>query len=213
MIKNITSFNLSNVKANNINRTVLNSMKNETYTTYGINNIKDSVSFKGLQVNQANSSKEIKELVNLFYDAIKHNLEPNKKTRFFDKILRKILTFPFVIASKGSTSVTETVKSGSKLIGGYSLSIDIANATSHLGFITLAPNVMKTKTGVEALKLMKKRICQILENNNIKEMTWTTNSKNKPINNLLKKLKVEKKQLPFSETEYKMSLEQLRNIL
>lgn len=213
MIKNITSFNLSNVKTNNINRTVLNSRKNETYTTYDINNINDSISFRGLKVNQANSSKEIKELVNLFYDALEHNLEPNKKTRFFDKIFRKILTLPFVIASKGPTSVTETVKSGSKLIGGYSLNIYTANATSHLGFITLAPNVMKTKTGVEALKLMWEKICKTLENNNIKEMTCTTNSKNKPINNLLKKLKAERKQLPFSETEYKISLEQLKNIL
>lgn len=203
MIKNTTSFNLSNVKTNNINRTILNSRKNETYTTYDINNIKDSVSFRGLQVNQANSSKEIKELVNLFLDAIEHNLEPNKKTRFFDRIFRKILTIPFVISSKVPTSVTETVKSGSKLIGGYSLSIDIVNATSHLGFITLAPNVMKTKTGVEALKLMWKRICQTLENNNIKEMTWTTNSKNKPINNLLKKLKAEKSNFLFPKLNIK----------
>lgn len=209
----ITSFNLLNAKANNINRTVSNSIKNETCTTYDIDNIRDLVSFKGLQVNQANSSKEIKELVNLFYDAMEHNLEPNKKARFFDKILRKILTFPFVIASKGPTSITETVKSGSKLIGGYSLNLDITNATSHLGFITLAPNVMKTKTGVEVLKLMWKRIYQALENNNIKEMTWTTNSKNKSINNLLKRLKAEKTQLPFSETKYKISLEQLKNIL
>lgn len=209
----ITSFNLLNAKANNINRTVSNSIKNETCTTYDIDNIRDLVSFKGLQVNQVNSSKEITELVNLFYDAIEHNLEPNKKTRFFDKILRKILTFPFVIASKGPTSITETVKSGSKLIGGYSLNLDITNATSHLGFITLAPNVMKTKTGVEVLKLMWKRIYQALENNNIKEMTWTTNSKNKSINNLLKRLKAEKTQLPFSETKYKISLEQLKNIL
>lgn len=149
----------------------------------------------------------------MFYDALKHNIEPNKKNGFFDKIRRKILTFPFVTALKQPTSVTETVKSENRLIGGYSLSIDIANAKSHLGFITLAPEVMKTKTGIEALKLMGKRICQILENNNIKEMTWSTNSKNKPINNLLKRLKAEKNSFFLSETEYRISIERLKDIL
>lgn len=212
MIKNRTNFQQPTPKViyTNVSRTVLNNIeKNNAYNT----NIRDSVSFKGLQINQANSSKEIKEIVNLFYDSIEHNLEPNKKPKFYDKILRKILTFPFVITSKGSTSIIETVKSENILIGGYSLNLFIADATSHLNFITLAPDVMKTKMGLEALKLMGKRICQTLENNNIKEMTCTTSSKNKPISNLLKRLKAEKKQLPFSEIEYKISLEQLKNIL
>lgn len=210
MIRMITNFQNSSSKViyTNVDRAVLNNReKNKNYNT---NTTKDSVSFKGLCVNQANSSKEIKEIVNLFYEAIEHNLEPNKKIRFFDKMIRKMLTWPFVIGSKLSTSVTETVKSGNILVGGFSLNIDTANATSHLGFITLAPDFMKTKTGVEALNLMKKRICQILESNNIEEMTWTTNSRNKPINNLLKRLNAERKQLIFSESEYKISLEQLK---
>ena len=137
-------------------------------------------------------------------------MEQIKKTGFFDKILRKIISLPFVISSKLPTCVTETVKSENKLIGGYSLSIHVANATSHLGFITLAPDVIKTKTGVKALKLMGEKIYQTLEKNNIKEITWTTNQQNKPINNLLKRFKADKKQLPFSETEYKISIEQLK---
>ena len=41
-------------------------------------------------------------------------------------------------------------------------------------------------------------------------MTWTTNAKNTPINNLLKRIKPEKKRVFWSETEYKISLEQLK---
>lgn len=149
----------------------------------------------------------------MFYDSLEHNLDPNKKTRFFDKFLRKILTYPFVITSKHTTSVTETVKSGDKLLGGYSLNLSVANSTSHLGFITLARDVMRTKTGVEVLKLIAERICKTLENNGIKEMTWTTNAKNKHINNLLKRLKPEKKRVILSETEYRISLEQLKTLL
>ena len=215
MIRNIPNFYKPNSKTiyTNVDQTVLCSIgKNKPCSSSGFN-FNDSISFSGLQVNQAKSTKEIKEIVNLFYNSLKHNIEPDKKTRFFDKVIRKILINTLVMTSKLPTSVTEIVKSGEKLVGGYSLSTDILNSTSHLSFITLAPDFMKTKTGVEALKLMAKRICQTLENNSIKEMTWTTNAKNKPINNLLKRLKPEKKRVILSETEYKVSLEQLKNVL
>ena len=188
-----------------------NTAKNKPYNNYDTN-ITNTVSFNGLRVNHAKSHEEIKEIVNLFYDALKHNIKPNKKL-FFEKILRRILTYPFVINSKLPTTYTETVKSGDKLVGGYSLNIDILNSTSHLNFMTLTPDVMKTKTGAETLKLMAKRICQNLENNCIKEMTWSTNSKNKPMNNLLKRLSPEKNGTTFTETKYKISLEQLKNVL
>lgn len=190
----------------------INGIKN--YDNYNILNTKDSIAFKGLHVERAQAYKEIKELVNLFYAAMKHNLEPNSKMPgFIDKIIRDILTLPFVLAAKQPTSITEVVKSGNKLVGGYSLGI-VENKTAHLGFIVLAPDVMKTKTGVETLKLMGKRICKALESNYIEEMTWTSNAKNIPISNLLKRLKaVKKRQLPYSETEYIISLEQLKNAL
>ena len=187
---------------------------NKNYNNYNTLNPKDTVTFTGLQVKRAQSYKEVKELVNLFYDALKHNIEPNsKQLGFIDKIIRNISTIPFVLTAKHPKSITEAVKSGDKLIGGYSLNI-VENETSHLGFITLAPEVMKTKTGIETLKLMGKRICEALESNNIDEMTWTTNARNTPINNLLKRLNAaEKERLAFSETEYIISLEQLKKHL
>lgn len=211
MINNITNIHHPNYNIyTNVERTVLsNTGKNKPCNSYGIN-VSDTVSFSGLRVNQAHSSKEIKEIVNLFYESLRHNIEPNKKPMFFDKILRKILTYPFIVAAKQPTSVTEVVKSGDKLVGGYSLNLDIGSSTSHLNFMTLAPDAMKTGTGAEALKLIAKRICQILENAGIKEMTWSTNANNKPINNLLKRLNPEKKQVFLSETKYKISLEQLK---
>lgn len=188
--------------------------KNKYYNNYNIGNSKDTISFKGMQVNKVNSSKEIKELVNLFYDALEHNLEPNsKKLGFISRIIKYISTLPILITTKLPGAVNEVVKSGNKIVGGFSLNIDKTGNTAHLGFLTITPDVVKTKTGVEALKLMGKRICSTLDSNKINEMTCTTNSRNKPINNLLKKLKADKiKELPFGENEYIISLDRLKTI-
>lgn len=52
-----------------------------------------------------------------------------------------------------------------------------------------------------------------LELNNIKELTWTTNLKNKQINKMLKRFGAEKVRQILSETEYKISLEQFKSEL
>lgn len=176
-------------------------------------NNKDTISFTGLRVSQAKTTQEIRTLGNLFFDALKHNLEPHSKTpKIIEKITRHIATYPLILVAKQPSSITEMINYENKLAGGYSMNLDLVNHTAHLGFITLAPDLVKTKKGLESLKLMGKRICQNLEVDNIKELTFTTNSKNKFINNLLKKIGAAKVKKFFSETEYKISFDQLKEI-
>lgn len=117
---------------------------------------------------------------------------------------------PFSISSKQPNSITEVIEKENKLIGGYSMSINPLKSSAHLGFITLAPEYIRTKAGIEALKKLGTRIYENANANNVKELTWTTNSKNKNINNLLKRLGAEKvKEIALGEAEYKISINDL----
>lgn len=175
---------------------------------------KDSISFYGLHAGLAWSTKDIKELVYMFYDSSMHNIGSDSKfPGFIRKFQRYWSVYPFVNFAKRPGSITEAIKLEDKLVGGYSMQLDRVNSTAYLGFITLAPDLMKTKTGVESLKLIGKRIIQNLELNNIKELTWTVNSKNISMNNLLKRFGAKKIRQFRSVTEYNISLEQFKKNL
>lgn len=179
----------------------------KTYTPIS----QDRLSFTGTIIKRINSKDEIKKILDLFYDSLVYNLEPNKtQSKFLRKIDRYISMLPFSIASKQPNSITEVIEKENKLIGGYSMSINQTKSSAHLGFITLAPEYMRTKAGIEALKKLGIRIYENANANNVKELTWTTNSKNKNINNLLKRLGAEKvKEIALGEAEYKISINDL----
>ena len=183
----------------------------KTYTPIS----QDRLSFTGTIIKRINSKDEIKKILDLFYDSLIYNLEPNKtQSKFLRKIDRYISMLPFSIASKQPNSITEVIEKENKLIGGYSMSINPLKSSAHLGFITLAPEYIRTKAGIEALKKLGIRIYENANANNVKELTWTTNSKNKNINNLLKRLGAEKvKELALGEAEYKISINDLRKKL
>ncbi len=174
----------------------------------------DVVSFTGIMVRPVKDKTEIKELVNLFYDTFKSNMAPKSKSfKFLEKIERYICTLPFMASAQKPCNITEMVKLGNKLTGGYSMTLNNADSTAHIGFITLAPEFMRTRTGVNTLKMIGQRICQNLELNNIKEFTWTTNLNNKPINRLLKRFNAEKVRQFCSECEYKISVDKFKSKL
>ncbi len=168
----------------------------------------DKISFRGTIIKRVQSKEEIKEVLDLFYNSLKHNLEPNKKTpKFLEKIDRYLSLLPFSIASRQPNCITEVVKNENKLAGGYSMIVNSENCTAHIGFITLAPEYIKTKSGIEVLKNIGRRIYENANLNNVKEITLTTNSKNKSINNLLKRLGAEKvNEIVLGETKYKISM-------
>ena len=187
-----------------------------SYTTKNQSAIpQDKISFSGTIIKRVQSKEEIKEVLDLFYNSLKHNFEPNKKTsKFLEKIDRYLSMLPFSIAARQPNCITEVVKTENKLAGGYSMIVNSENSTAHIGFITLAPEYMKTKFGIAVLKNLGRRIYENANLNNVKEITWTTNSKNKSINNLLKRFGAEKvKEIMLGETEYKISINDLKNKL
>lgn len=177
------------------------------------NTMQDKVSFTGTIIRPVKDRTEIKELVNFFYDSVKHNLDPGKKSTFLDKISKYLAIKEFSFTTKLPGNITEVVKSENKIAGGYSMSIN-KDSTAHLGFMTLVPEFMRTKTGIEILKGMGKRICENAELNNVETLTWTTNKRNRPINLLLRRIGAEKtRNFAFGESEYKISIKDLKKRL
>lgn len=175
---------------------------------------KDTVSFTGTIIRPVKNENEIKEIVNLFYNSFKHNLEPNNITLpWLNKIDRYFSTMPFIAGAKSPKSITEIIKNETNLAGGYSMVVNHEKSTAHISFITLAPEFMKTKSGVSMLKSIAERICQNADINNVIELTWTTNSKNKPMNRMLQRFPMQKKWTIAGESEYKISLEDFKNTL
>ena len=179
--------------------------------------MRDSVSFSGAMtvIRPVKNKEEIKELLTVFFKAIKHNLEPDKKTpAWLEKIDKYLSLLPFYSTTKLPNNITEVVKHKNKVAGGYSICVNTEKQSAHIGFITLAPEYMKTKSGIAILKGIPESICQNAEVNNIKELTWTTNTKNKQINRILNRFSPEKvRSLPLGETEYKISLESFKQKL
>ena len=163
----------------------------------------DKISFSGTIIKRVQSKEEIKEVLDLFYNSLKHNLEPNKKTpKFLEKIDRYLSLLPFSIASRQPNCITEVVKNENKLAGGYSMIVNSENCTAHIGFITLAPEYIKTKSGIEVLKNIGRRIYENANLNNVKEITLTTNSSAEKVNEIV-----------LGETKYKISINNLKNNL
>lgn len=175
---------------------------------------KDNMTFTGTIIRPVKNHAETKELVNLFYDSFKHNISTHKNTSgLLEKLDRYLCTFPFLTVAKKESSVTEIVKSENKLVGGYSMNISPIYSSAHIGFITIGKEYMKTKTGIEILKTIGKRIYENAAINNVRELTWTTNSRNKQINRLLKRFEPDNVRKIASETEYKITLEKFRSKL
>ena len=77
----------------------------------------DKISFSGTIIKRVQSKEEIKEVLDLFYNSLKHNLEPNKKTpKFLEKIDRYLSLLPF--CSLAIESKSDLVKTFKKR-GGY----------------------------------------------------------------------------------------------
>ncbi len=178
---------------------------------YRSSGLDDSILFDQLHVCLAWSTKDIKQVINLFHDSLLHNLKPGTKlSGFIQKMQRYFSISPFLHFAKRPGSLTESIKLGDKIVGGYSINLDKSHSTAALGFIAISQDVMRTKTGNDVLKLIAKRISKNLELNNIEELTWTTNSKNIQINNLLKRFEAQEVRRFWSVTEYKITLEQFK---
>lgn len=172
-----------------------------------------NISFTGAIIEPA-SPKEVKELANIFYSTFKHNVAPNKKEfKLFEKIDRYLSTKPFIKIAELSNVLTETAKIDEKIAGGYSMTV-MPDKTAHLNFITLSPELVRTKTGISVLKDIGKRIFDTAVINDVEVITYTTNTKNKPINSLLERFSpVKIRDIAFGESEYAIPLQKIEEVL
>lgn len=105
------------------------------------------------------------------FDLFKHNINTHQnKFGLLEKLDRYLCTLPFLTIAKKASSITEIVKSENKLVGGYSMNISPIYSSAHIGFITISKEYMKTKTGIDILKAIGKRICENAVINNVKEL-------------------------------------------
>ena len=175
---------------------------------------KKQASFTGAKVKPITSSEEIKELTDIFYDGLTHNLYPNKKYPHWKSVIDRFISmFPFRLAAKNSNSITEAATIDGKIVAGYSLSVNPGKNT-YLNFLALSPEYMKTKEGIKILKMLGHRITENVKANNLEKLTFVTNKKNKQINRLLRRFNpVEVKTVLGGNTIYELSVEKLEEIL
>lgn len=173
---------------------------------------RDSVSFKGVILRRTASKEEIKELANLFYEAITHNVTPeNNKITFMDKLTKFLVTKIGAASASLPNCYTAIAKINGKTAGGFSVHTTKQPQTAHLSFMTLAPEFMHTKSGIETLKKMGLEICKFAQKKDIHYLTFTTNQSNRRINLLLRRFNPQKIKTCIGDaTEYKFVIADLK---
>ena len=179
---------------------------------YNENTDKD-ISFTGTVFQQVKGD-EAKELINMFYNAFRQNVQPNSKLpKFLNKLDNYICTKPFLWMVNKPQVLTIASKTDGKISGGYSMTI-MPDRIAHLNFITLSSDKIGTRSGVEILKQIGSDILNSALINDVEKITFSTNQKNKQIKALLKRFSPEKvRDLPLGESEYAISTANMQEVL
>ena len=183
---------------------------------------KDKVSFGNnpIKIILANDTENINNLVDLFYKSIFTNItkQTNKKTNFLEKIIdkyaHKLQTIPFRILAKNPNSVNEIIEQNGKKLGGYSFTMNKATKSAHINLLTITPEIKRTKTSINTLKLMANRIYSNAKLNKMEYLTWTTSKNNTQAMRLFSRLKPEQTRIYLNrECEYKIDLEKFKSTI
>ena len=170
----------------------------------------DEVLFSTPIIRRLTDKEEIKELTKLFIDSLCKNLD-KEPTNFIKKKLfiieKKFLAIPFTKMSLEPTAITEAIKSNGKLLGGYTLNINPTNQEAYINFMVVSSEVKETKQSAELLLNMARRIRDNAKVNNIKSISWSTNTKNHPINRLMRRFNAQETKFFGGETKFTISLE------
>lgn len=170
----------------------------------------DEVLFKTPIIRRLTDKEEVKELTKLFIDSLCKNIgkEPTGfiKKKLFN-IEKKFLAIPFTKMSLNPATITEAIKSNGKLLGGYALNINPTNQEAYINFMVVSSKVKETKQSAELLLNMARRIRDNAKVNNIEYISWTTNTRNHPINRLIRRFNTKETKCFGGETKYTISLE------
>ncbi len=213
--------NISNTP--NINRTTFTPVKIQTNSFRPVPKY-DEVSFSGniiKTIYQTKDTKEVCELVKLFHISLEHSIEgkmpQQSKSWLVNKlqnIMCKIIDFPYVWTAKQSDALTEVVRGeNNKLLGGYSMIVEKPKHSAFVGFMTIAPELKKTKASREIILKMAERIYDNAKANDVHFISGSVNVENKSIRNTLKKLNVIETKQILNETEYEFMVEDLKKAL
>ena len=178
----------------------------------------DEGSFTTPFIKRLKNRKEINELVNRFIDSFtcgcgNITTKPKGLEKIFNIIERKFLSIPFKISIFSNNCICEGIKSNGKIQAGYVLSIDKIEQISRINFLTIAPDIKKTKQSAKMLINMAKRIEEHSRANNCKYVCWSANKNNDDIQRIIRQLPVKEKKLALGEKAYLIKLEDFENIL
>ena len=183
--------------------------------------LRDTVNFcsRPLQVYTILNVKEKQKLTRLFAKSFieslsgKKNPSPKKENFFHNLIISKV-AHPFQKVIFQDNTITETIKTGNEILGGYTLAINHYTKEAHIGFVTLTNS---KKGSREALKVLTTIANRIHDNSNINQMeyiTWTTAEKNKGAMKLFKRCNpVLVKKYFNTECEFKIDINNFKKFV
>lgn len=183
---------------------------------------KDKVSFGNnpIKIILANNTESINSLVDLFYKSIYENisktstLKSNFLTKIIDKHIYKLQTVPFRVLAKNRNSINEIVEQNGQKLGGYSFTMNHKTKSAHINFLTIAPEIKRTKTSIKTLKLMANRIYSNAKLNKMEHLTWTTSKNNTQAMRLFSRLNPQQTKIYLNrECEYKIDLETFKSAI
>lgn len=181
---------------------------------------KDNVSFgnKPIKIILANDTESINSLIDLFYKSIYENIlktntqKHNLLSKIIDKHIYKLQTVPFRVLAKNSNSINEIAEQNGQKLGGYSFTMNHKTKSAHINFLTIAPEIKRTKTSINTLKLMANRIYSNAKLNKMEHLTWTTSKNNTQAMRLFSRLNPQQTKIYLNrECEYKIDLETFKS--
>ena len=183
---------------------------------------KDKVSFGNnpIKIILANNTESINSLVDLFYKSLYENisktstLKSNFLTKIIDTHIYKLQTVPFRVLAKNRNSINEIVEQNGQKLGGYSFTMNHKTKSAHINFLTIAPEIKRTKTSIKTLKLMANRIYSNAKFNKMEHLTWTTSKNNTQAMRLFSRLNPQQTKIYLNrECEYKIDLETFKSAI
>ncbi len=198
----------------NISTSRINNIKLQANTPPKFNSTKDSVAFTGIVIRPYKTLDEVDSIARTFCDLMRETVTPGREPIWLDRLTAWLASYTGRRKAKHANCITEIATANDKIAGGYMLMLDPKGKNAYVDIMTLTPEVIKTRTGVEILKGFAKNICAHAEEKGMKTITWSTSDENKPINLLLRRFGAERgKRMMGSTYNYTISVEKFKNKL
>lgn len=204
----------------NLQNSIHNNHKVNSYQKHSAHP-KSSLSFcsRPLQVYTILNIKEKRELTRLFaksfVESISGKKNPTtKKQNFFQKFIDSKVAYPFQKAMFQDNTITESIKTGNEILGGYTLTINHFTKETHIGFITLTNGKKGSRESLKVLTTIANRIHDNSKINRMEYITWTTAKKNKGAMKLFHRCHPELVKKHFNtEYEFKININKFKKFI